>query len=127
MTLDLKAINYLVDKMKNKKGKTLGVFTTNVGKIPRSPEELVQLGTMAPASNGHYVSNNYKLRLDVRLDACCCPTVPQFTVPLSVIPICPAESYGFVEPQGYAPVDLGYYKLTLTTLPPPAKTNMFGF
>jgi len=87
MNLDLKSIKYTVDPMKNKKAKTLGIIEYNSGKIPRSPEEVVQLSNMAPASNGHYISNNYKLVLDVRFDACCCPTVPSFSVPLSVIPI----------------------------------------
>jgi hypothetical protein len=81
---------------------------------------------MAPASNGHYISNNYELVMDVRLDACCCPTVPKVSVPLTVIPVCPAASYGFMEPAGYAPNDLGYFKFDLVPLPPPVEKK-WGF
>ena len=98
MVLDLKTISYQVTPDKNKKGTTLGIIKTNTGKIPRSPEEIFQLSTLAPASTGSYITNSYCLLTDVRFDACCCPTVPNFTVPLTVIPVCHEASYGFVEP-----------------------------
>ena len=41
MSLDLNSIKFDVNPTKNKKAVALGVFKTNDGKIPRSPEEIL--------------------------------------------------------------------------------------
>jgi hypothetical protein len=52
------------------------------------------------------------LRVFVKFDGCtCCSKLPTIEVPLTIIPETHMESYGFLEPAGYAPVELGYFKI----------------
>jgi len=79
--------------------------------VDRQPEEVFMLSQMAPGAHGRHFSNDYELNVYVHYDGCtCCSSIPSISVPLTVIPMTHPESYGFVEPAGYAPFDLGYFK-----------------
>ena len=72
------------------------------------------LSHIAPASHGDTIVNDYFLQIKIHYDACTCnhPT-PEISLPMTIIPLTHQESYGFVEPAGYAPVMLGMFKFDL--------------
>ena len=70
------------------------------------------LVNLAPASHSHHIQNDYELNVNVKYDGCtCCSSVPNISIPLTVIPMTHQETYGFMEPVGYAPQELAYVKL----------------
>jgi hypothetical protein len=72
------------------------------------------LSQLAPATHSHYITNEYVLNVNVKYDGCtCCSGLPNISIPLTVIPMTHQESYGFQEPQGYMPFELGYFKFDL--------------
>lgn len=109
MTLDMNAITYNVDRMKKKH-----TGLTSHQMVPRAPEEIFMLTNLAPACHGKYITNEYVLKVDVGFNGCtCCSTLPQISIPMTIIPMTHPESYGFTEPAGYMPVELGYFKFDL--------------
>lgn len=81
---------------------------------PRAPEEIFMLTQMAPAVHSRYISNDYFLNVNVKFDATnCCSNLPSCSVPLTVIPLTDPNTYGFIEPQGYTPFELGYFKFQM--------------
>lgn len=108
MALNFANIRYVVEAMKRKKKP--GLFAGSE-MIPRSPEEIFMLGQLSPATHSKHISNDYFLNVNVKFDGCtCCSSVPNISVPLTIIPLTNPETYGFVEPQGYNPIQLGYFK-----------------
>jgi hypothetical protein len=109
MTLNLANIRYTVDHMKTKRK---GVFSSQ--QVPRQPEEIFMMSQLAPATHSHYINNDYVLNVNVKYDGCtCCGSLPNISVPLTVIPMTHEESYGFKEPPGYQPFELGFFKFDL--------------
>ena len=54
--------------------------------------------------------------LNVKFNGACsesCTTNPTLKIPLTIIPVTHEGSYGFLEPENYQPVDLGYFKFEL--------------
>mmetsp|Transcript_226 Transcript_226/g.413 ORF Transcript_226/g.413 Transcript_226/m.413 type:complete len:103 (+) Transcript_226:851-1159(+) len=97
--------------MKTKKGK--GMFSGKQ-KVQRSPEEMFMLSNMAPACHSKHIENNYYLNVNIKYNGCtCCCSLPNVSVPLTVIPDTHQASYGFTEPAGYQPYELGYFKFNL--------------
>lgn len=81
------------------------------GNKQRSPEEMFMMQQMAPAVHSRHIKNDYYLQASVSYDGCICGNMPQIRIPLTVIPMTHMDSYGFLEPVGYAPVELAYFKL----------------
>jgi hypothetical protein len=109
MVLDLGRIKYAVSP--NKKKKT-GLLSSTV--VERSPEEIFLLSQLAPACHSKYITNTYTLNVNVKYEGCtCCSSLPSISIPLTIIPLTHQESYGFTEPPGYAPYELGYFKFDL--------------
>ena len=109
MSLDLGTIKYYVEPTKKKK---TGILSSTT--VPRSPEEIFMLSQLAPACHSRYITNNYQLNVNVKYDGCtCCSSLPSFSVPLTIIPLTDNSVYGFTEPPGYAPMELGYFKFDL--------------
>ena len=99
MQLNLAAVQYTCNHMKRKRGKA------------RTPEEIFMLSQMAPACHSRYTTNDYYLNVNVKYNATnCCSKLPDISIPLTVIPMTNPATYGFLEPQGYAPFELGYFK-----------------
>ena len=91
MTLDLNNIRYHVDHMKTKRK---GIFSSQ--QVPRPAEEIFMMSQLAPACHSHYITNEYVLNVNVKYDGCtCCASLPNISVPLSVIPMTHEASYGF--------------------------------
>ena len=104
MQLNLQAIHYTCTPFKRKK------MFQGAPKA-RTPEEIFMLTQMAPATHSRHISNDYCLNVNVKYDATnCCSDLPSISIPLTVIPLTNPETYGFIEPQGYAPYELGYFK-----------------
>ena len=109
MTLNLANIRYNVSQMKTKRK---GIFSSQ--QVPRPPEEIFMMSQLAPATHSHYITNDYVLNVNVKFDGCtCCAALPNISVPLSVIPMTDAASYGFQEPPGYQPFELGFFRFDL--------------
>jgi len=109
MTLDLAGIKYVVNNMKRKKNP--GIFSGH-SMVPRSPEEIFMLSQLAPACHSRFIKNEFFLNVNVKYDGCtCCSSVPNISVPLTVIPLTNPTTYGFTEPEGYAPQELFYMKI----------------
>ena len=107
MQLNLAAIRYHCEPFKRKK-----MFQGQPK--ARAPEEIFMLTQMAPATHSRHISNTYSLNVNVKYDAtACCTGLPSCSVPLTVIPLTNPETYGFIEPQGYAPFELGYFKFQM--------------
>mmetsp|Transcript_15665 Transcript_15665/g.24009 ORF Transcript_15665/g.24009 Transcript_15665/m.24009 type:complete len:104 (+) Transcript_15665:789-1100(+) len=87
------------------------------GDKSRPPEEAFLLERLAPACHSKHIQNDYVLNVNLKYDACtCCGSLPNVSVPLTVIPLTHEASYGFNEPAGYAPTELGYFKFDLQQL-----------
>jgi len=97
MMLELQRINYRVSGQK-------------------SPEEMFMMSQMAPACHSRYITNDYYLNVNIKYDACnvCCSKVPNVSFPLTIVPMTNPATYGFMEPQGYMPQELGYFKFIMT-------------
>jgi hypothetical protein len=109
MVLDLGQIRYVVSPTKKKKSGLLSSKT-----VERPPEEIFLMSQLAPACKGRYIDNRYELNVNVKYDGCtCCSSLPSISVPLTIIPMTHQESYGFQEPEGYAPYELGYFRFDL--------------
>mmetsp|Transcript_28175 Transcript_28175/g.42645 ORF Transcript_28175/g.42645 Transcript_28175/m.42645 type:complete len:95 (+) Transcript_28175:26-310(+) len=94
MSLNLGAIRYVVSNTKYKKK---GLFSGQW--VERSPEEMFMMQQLPPACHSKYITNDYLLNANVKFDGCtCCSTLPSISIPLTVIPLTHAESYGFTEP-----------------------------
>ena len=103
MTLSLDSIKYSVNEHRRKRN------------VPRSPEDIFMLSQMAPACHSRHIMNDYVLNVNIKFDGCtCCSALPNISCPLTVIPLTDMRQYGFVEPAGYAPFELGYFKFDLT-------------
>jgi hypothetical protein len=108
MQLNLASIAYIVNNMKRKKRP--GIFSGHE-MVPRSPEEIFMLSQLSPACHSRHIKNEYYLNVHVNYDGCmCCASRPSISVPLTVIPMTNPATYGFTEPQGYAPQELFYMK-----------------
>ena len=108
MQLNLATIAYVVNQMKKKKRP--GLFS-GFDMVPRSPEEIFMLSQLAPATHSRHIINEYFLNVHVNYDGCmCCASTPSISVPLTVIPMTNPATYGFTEPEGYAPQELFYMR-----------------
>jgi hypothetical protein len=77
---------------------------------PKTPEEIFMLRHIPPATESQHVKNTYELNVNVQLEACtCCSPKPSISVPMTIIPLADPAIYGFPEPPGFAPVDLGMF------------------
>ena len=104
MILPLDTIKFDPKPTKYKRGKT----------VDRPPEETFQLSQIPPVANGQYVKNSYELTVKVKFKGCTCNSkIPSVSIPLTIIPPIYADSYGFEEPEGYAPIELGYFSFEL--------------
>lgn len=109
MQLNLGVIKYHVNPQKKKK---TGMFSSTM--VNRSPEEIFQLSNVAPACHSKYVRNDYVLNANVKYELChCCAQVPSVSIPMTIVPQMDPNQVGFVEPEGYAPFELGYFKFVL--------------
>ena len=80
----------------------------------RDPETMFMLRQIAPACHSRHIANDYVLNVNVKFDGCtCCSTLPSISVPLTIIPLTHMESYGFLEPEGYQPYELGYFRFNV--------------
>ena len=69
------------------------------------------LSQIAPACHSKFIQNDYFLNCNVKYEGCtCCSHVPSINVPLTVIPLTHEASYGFLEPAGYSPQELAYFR-----------------
>lgn len=104
--------------MKKQKIKSGGFFSSDHSiMIPRPPEEIMMLSQMPSAVHSDMITNEFFLNANIKYDACtCCASLPSISIPLTVIPMTHMESYGFMEPAGYAPMELGYFKFTPETV-----------
>ena len=113
MTLNLATCKYKGPELgpKYKKNKETGEKT----EVERSPEEKFLLNHIPPATEGAFIKNEYflmvKLKYDSNFD--CCSEHPTALVPLTIIPLGDPSVYGFPEPPGFAPFDLGYFRFEL--------------
>ena len=110
MSLNLNAIHYPVNHSK-RTGRGWG----SKRNFPRSKEEIFQLEHLAPATHSFAARNVYRLDLNLRMDNCCV-TSPDFSVPLTIIPISYDPCPGFMEPVDYHPIELGYFRFDLNIL-----------
>ena len=69
---------------------------------------------MAPATNGNFLKNNYILDVNVKYGGLSCFSAkPAISIPLTVIPQIDPNVFGFPEPPGFQPIDLGMFKVNL--------------
>lgn len=109
MQLNLEAIRYACEPHKSKKKEKDGVTPKK-----RTPDEIFMLSQMAPATHAKHIVNDYVLNVNIKYDAInCCSTMPSCSIPLTVIPLTNMDTYGFPEPQGYKPFELGYFKFNV--------------
>jgi hypothetical protein len=102
MTINLQTINYQINNMRKKRNRE------------RDPETMFMLRQIAPASHSRHIANDYVLNVNVKFDGCtCCSVLPSISVPLTIIPLTHMDSYGFLEPEGYQPYELGYFKFNV--------------
>jgi hypothetical protein len=60
------------------------------------------------------ITNEYFLNATLNYEGSCCTSnKPSLSLPLTIIPINNDALFGFIEPEGYNPVVLGYYKMNL--------------
>ena len=88
----------------------------NFEEVKRSPEEIFYLRNLIQPSHTPNITTEVFLRMKVDYDtACCecCNTVPEVMVPVTTIPMGSPESYGMVEPPGYAPMELVRFKFNI--------------
>lgn len=100
---------------KYKKNKETGEKT----EVERSPEEIFLLNHIPPATEGAFIKNEYFLQVKVKYDSGwdCCSEKPLALVPLTIIPLSNPAVFGFPEPEGFAPVDLGHCRFDLRSGP----------
>ena len=77
----------------------------------RSPEEIQQLSQLPPACHSEFIKNDYFLNVKVIYG--CCSTSQSILLPLTIIPLTEPYSYGFLEPLGYSPTQLGDFRFDL--------------
>ena len=80
--------------------------------VPRTPEEMCMLQNLAPTVNSYHVQNKYILTLKVLWDGCCVG-VPDFTMPITIIPI--IDLPPVVQPMNFAPKPLVTTAVSITT------------
>jgi len=97
MVLNLDSIRYTVPTMRAKRGRE------------RCPEQIFQLSQLAPACHTRFIENDYTLNAKVQYEGACCSSLPSIHCPLTIIPLVNPASYGFTEPMGYQPFELGYF------------------
>jgi len=108
--LNFRDIKYVVEPTKTV---SVDLFTTK--EVQMSPEEIFMLSNMPSACHSEHIRNEYFLNVNLKYDGCtCCAPLPNIQVPLTVIPETKLESYGFSEPAGYAPFQLGYFRFDLS-------------
>ena len=108
MGLELGRIRFHVHPEKKKKEK--GTFYNSYKMVPRTPEEMFMLSQLAPACHSQHIRNDYYLNCNVKYDGCTCSNLPHVEVPLTVIPVVNEALHGFPEPEGYSPMQLGYFQ-----------------
>jgi hypothetical protein len=82
---------------------------------PRSPEEIFMLRHLAPATNSFLIKNEYTLQVKVTFNSgwTCCSAIPNVKVPMTLIPVADPNVYGFPEPPGFSPTNLGFTKFEI--------------
>jgi hypothetical protein len=84
----------------------------------RTPEEVTMLRNVPPATSSMHIKNTYELNVNVKFSGLdCCSAHPSISVPMTIIPIQDPAVYGFPEPAGFAPADLGYFQCALQVVP----------
>ena len=80
----------------------------------RSPEETFLMQYLPPATKSHHIHNRYELNVNVKFNGWdCCSDKPSISIPLTIIPLSNPAIYGFPEPAGWAPNNLGMFKFEL--------------
>jgi len=80
--------------------------------IPLNEDEKQFYSRLAGACHTQYITNSYFLTAYPVFVGCdCCRASNEEKIPVSIIPVGDPASYGFPEPVGYAPVDMGYFKI----------------
>jgi hypothetical protein len=83
------------------------------GKV-RLPEETFMMKFISAATNSTYIGNVYDLNVNVKHEGCtCCSKKPSISVPLTIIPLSDPSVFGFPEPAGFSPYQLGYKSFVL--------------
>jgi hypothetical protein len=94
MHLNLNLIRYYINPTKLKKR---GMFKKQ--RVPRMAEEIFMMERLAPACHSSLITNEYFLNVNCKYDECtCCTSLPNVSVPLTIIPVTDPATHGFVEP-----------------------------
>ena len=84
----------------------------------RTPEEVSMLRNVAPATHSMHIKNTYELNVNVKFSGLdCCSSHPSISVPMTIIPLQDPAVYGFPEPPGFAPINLGFFACALPVVP----------
>ena len=79
--------------------------------VPLTEDEKTFYSTLAGACHTQYITNSYFLQAQPIFDGCACNPAQAQQMPISIIPVGDPASFGFPEPVGYAPIDMGYFKM----------------
>jgi hypothetical protein len=80
----------------------------------RLPEEIFMMKFLPAATNSTHIENRYTLNVNVKHAGwLCCSPKPSISVPLTIIPLSDPNVFGFPEPEGYSPIQLGYKTFVL--------------
>jgi hypothetical protein len=86
--------------------------------VPLSKDEMQFYSTLAGAVHTQYITNSYFLKAEPIFEGCTCCPAEAHKVPISILPVGDPASFGFPEPAGYAPMDMGYFKCGVLTQVP---------
>ncbi len=102
MLIDLSAIRYQVDEFKKKKGVQQKI----------SQEDQFMMAGVQPATHSRHITNEYFLKIELEYDGCtCCANLPDTCMPFTIVPIVNPACFGFQPPNGWLPIELGFFKL----------------
>ena len=113
MSVELGKMTFRVEQQKKVCDDKSAYFPTYT-MVPRSPEELFLLTQLAPATHSSNVSNRYFLNANIKYDGCTCnATLPNVSIPMTILPKTFDYSQGLQEPAGFAPVSLGQFRFEI--------------
>ena len=72
------------------------------------------MAAIQPAVHCKNITNEYFLTTKVEYDGLvCCQDLPDSSVPMTIVPMVNPACFGFQPPEGWAPIELGFFQIDL--------------